>query len=100
MNTKIDTNEITNIIVACNAGVGASAMGASILAKKIKAAGLNIKVTNCAIKNLPSDVDIVVTHKDFTAAAIEHAGQAKHLSLTNFLDSKFYDRLVEELTTA
>ncbi|WP_298943986.1 PTS mannitol transporter subunit IICBA [uncultured Psychromonas sp.] len=94
---EVDMANVTNIIVACDAGMGSSAMGASLLAKKVKSAGLNISVTNCAINNLPGDVDIVITHKDLTPRAIKHAGHAKHLSLTNFLDSTLYDGLVSEL---
>lgn len=99
-NGAINMANVTNIIVACDAGMGSSAMGASLLAKKIKSAGLDINVTNCAINNLPGDVDIVITHKDLTARAIQHAAQAKHLSLTNFLDSSLYDGLVTELLAA
>jgi len=89
-NKEVNMSNVTKIIVACDAGMGSSAMGASLLAKKVKSAGLNISVTNCAINNLPGDVDIVITHKDLTPRAIKHAGQAKHLSLTNFLDSTLY----------
>jgi len=97
---NVNMAEVTKIIVACDAGMGSSAMGASLLAKKVKSAGLNISVTNCAINNLPGDVDIVVTHKDLTPRAVKHAAQAKHLSLTNFLDSALYDNLVSELVAA
>ena len=97
---EIKMADVTNIIVACDAGMGSSAMGASLLAKKVKSAGLNISVTNCAINNLPGDVDIVITHTDLTPRAIKHAGHAKHLSLNNFLDSALYDGLVAELLTA
>jgi len=94
---EVDMGKVNKIIVACDAGMGSSAMGASLLAKKVKSAGLDISVTNCAINNLPGDVDIVITHKDLTPRAIKHAGQAKHLSLTNFLDSTLYDGLVSEI---
>ena len=94
---EVDMGKVNKIIVACDAGMGSSAMGASLLAKKVKSAGLDISVTNCAINNLPNDVDIVITHKDLTPRAIKHAGQAKHLSLTNFLDSTLYDGLVSEI---
>ena len=98
--SSVNMGDVTKIIVACDAGMGSSAMGASLLAKKVKSAGLNISVTNSAINNLPGDVDIVITHKDLTPRAIKHAGQAKHLSLTNFLDSALYDGLVSELLAA
>jgi len=96
----VDMANVKKIIVACDAGMGSSAMGASLLAKKVKSAGLNISVTNCAINNLPGDVDVVITHKDLTPRAIKHAAQAKHLSLTNFLDSTLYDGLVAEIIAA
>tara|TARA_R110001583_G_scaffold164447_1_gene316921 strand:+ start:691 stop:2520 length:1830 start_codon:yes stop_codon:yes gene_type:complete len=97
---EINMANVTKIIVACDAGMGSSAMGASLLAKKVKSAGLNINVTNCAINNLPNDVDIVITHKDLTPRAIKHAANAKHLSLTNFLDSTLYDGLIAEIIAA
>ena len=96
----VDMSKVAKIIVACDAGMGSSAMGASLLSKKVKSAGLDINVTNSAINNLPGDVDIVITHKDLTPRAIKHAANAKHFSLTNFLDSTLYDGLVAELVAA
>lgn len=93
----VDFNKVAKIIVACDAGMGSSAMGASMLRKKVQAAGLNISVTNLAINNLPQDVDIVVTHKDLTDRAKQHAPNAHHISLTNFLDGATYDGLVQQL---
>ncbi|WP_392552323.1 PTS mannitol transporter subunit IICBA [Orbus wheelerorum] len=97
-----DSNEfdlalVKKIIVACDAGMGSSAMGAGVLNKKVKDAGLNISVTNLAINNLPTDVDIVITHRDLTERAKQHAPNAHHISLVNFLDSDLYNQLVESL---
>lgn len=89
--------EIRKIFVSCDAGMGSSAMGASLLRKKVQAAGLNIEVQNVAINDLPSDAQLVVTHKDLTARAEKQVPNAKHLSLNNFLDGAFYDDLVAEL---
>lgn len=97
---EINMAAVAKIIVACDAGMGSSAMGASLLAKKVKSAGLNISVTNCAINNLPADVEIVITHKDLTPRAVKQVTHAKHLSLSNFLDSGLYDGLVAELVAA
>ncbi|UJF18289.1 PTS mannitol transporter subunit IICBA [Vibrio sp. SS-MA-C1-2] len=96
----LDLAAVKKIIVACDAGMGSSAMGASLLRKKVQAAGLDISVTNLAINNLPGDVDIVVTHQDLTERARQHAPSAHHISLTNFLDSGTYDSLVAELVQA
>ncbi len=97
---EINMANVRKIIVACDAGMGSSAMGASLLRKKVEAANLNIDVTNLAINNLPGDVDIVVTHKDLTDRARKHAANAKHISLSNFLDNALYDNLVAELSAA
>ncbi|OIQ24882.1 PTS mannitol transporter subunit IICBA [uncultured Vibrio sp.] len=91
---------VRKIIVACDAGMGSSAMGASLLRKKVDAANLDINVTNLAINSLPGDVDIVVTHKDLTERARTHAANAHHISLNNFLDSSIYDSLVSDLVAA
>ncbi len=89
---------ISKIIVACDAGMGSSAMGASLLRKKIKDAKLDhITVTNCAINSLPADVDIVITHQDLTQRAMNHAPHAEHISLRNFLDGQVYSDLVTRL---
>ncbi len=91
------TSGVNKIIVACDAGMGSSAMGASMLRKKVQEAGLDISVTNLAINNLPQDVDIVITHKDLTDRARKHAPNAHHISLTNFLDNEMYNNLVSQL---
>lgn len=77
--------------------MGSSAMGASMLRKKVKDAGLDIEVANCAINDLPDNARLVITHQDLTLRAKQQVPTAMHLSLTNFLDNKFYDHLVSEL---
>ncbi|OCG02228.1 PTS mannitol transporter subunit IICBA [Gilliamella sp. wkB112] len=99
-NGAFDPAKVKKIIVACDAGMGSSAMGAGVLRKKVQDANLDITVTNLAINNLPSDADIVITHKDLTERAKQFAPNAHHISLTNFLDSELYSQLVSELVTA
>ncbi len=99
--TTSDLSHVRKIIVACDAGMGSSAMGAGVLRKKVQDAGLsNISVTNSAINNLPGDVDLVITHRDLTERAMRQAPQAQHISLTNFLDSGLYNDLTERLVNA
>lgn len=96
-----DLSTVRKIIVACDAGMGSSGMGAGVLRKKVQDAGLkNVSVTNSAINNLPEDVDLVITHRDLTERALRHAPQAQHISLTNFLDSQLYSDLVARLVAA
>ena len=99
-NGKLDLTKVKKIIVACDAGMGSSAMGAGVLRKKIEDTHLDINVTNLAINNLPTDADIIITHKDLTARAKQYAPNAYHISLTNFLDSDLYNQLVNDLIKA
>ncbi len=96
----VDLATVQSIIVACDAGMGSSAMGASMLRKKVQDVGLNVHVTNLAINSLPESADIVITHKDLTGRARKHAPNAHHISLTNFLDSEMYNQLVTKLLAA
>ncbi|CAH7096792.1 mannitol-specific PTS enzyme IICBA component [Vibrio chagasii] len=96
----INLADVKAVYVACDAGMGSSAMGAGLLRKKVDAAGLNITVTNYAINNLPADSQIVITHKDLTDRARKTIPGAMHMSLNNFLDGAVYDNLVAELVDA
>ncbi|MEZ9056603.1 PTS mannitol transporter subunit IICBA [Vibrio pelagius] len=96
----INLADVKAVYVACDAGMGSSAMGAGLLRKKVDAAGLDITVTNYAINNLPADSQIVITHKDLTDRARKTIPGAMHMSLSNFLDGAVYDNLVAELIEA
>ncbi|WP_406635339.1 PTS mannitol transporter subunit IICBA [Pseudarthrobacter quantipunctorum] len=87
---------VRNIVFACDAGMGSSAMGASVLRNKIKAAGFpDVKVTNAAIANLRDDYDVVITHQDLTERAKPATSSAVHYSVDNFMSSPRYDEIVD-----
>lgn len=87
---------VKNIVFACDAGMGSSAMGASVLRNKIKAAGFpDVKVTNSAIANLSDTYDVVITHQDLTERAKPVTASAVHVSVDNFMNSPRYDEIVE-----
>lgn len=88
---------VNKIVFACDAGMGSSAMGASVLRKKLQSAGVNITVVNSAVSEIPADADIVVTQKTLTDRAIASNPAAEHISIDNFLKSPKYDELVERL---
>jgi mannitol PTS system EIICBA or EIICB component len=88
---------VRKIVFACDAGMGSSAMGASLLRGKVQKAGLSVTVTNTAINELPADADLVITHSSLTPRAKEKLPHAEHLSVDDFLKSPVYDQLVERL---
>jgi len=91
------SSDVKKIVFACDAGMGSSAMGASILRNKVQKANLNIEVTNTAINQIPNDADIVITHQNLTDRAKEKLPNAYHVSVENFLNSPKYDELMETL---
>ncbi|WP_104179240.1 PTS mannitol transporter subunit IICBA [Arthrobacter sp. B0490] len=94
--TSATNGPIRNIVFACDAGMGSSAMGASVLRNKIKAAGFpDVKVVNLAIANLKDDYDVVVTHQDLAARAEPLTQSATHVSVDNFMNSPRYEEIVE-----
>jgi PTS system mannitol-specific IIC component len=91
--TKINT-----IVFACDAGMGSSAMGATVVRNKLKKAGITgVTVENKAIANLTDDVDIVITQQQLTDRAKQKAPHAQHVSVDNFMASPKYDELVAEV---
>lgn len=88
---------IKKIIFACDAGMGSSAMGASVLRNKVKGANLAIEVVNAAISQLPTDGDLIVTHVDLADRVKKARPDTNVVTVTNFLDNKQYDELVNTL---
>ncbi|WP_138754968.1 PTS mannitol transporter subunit IICB [Paenibacillus sinopodophylli] len=96
--TQLSRDQVNKIVFSCDAGMGSSAMGASILRKKITTAGLPIIVINTAISDIPDDANVVITHKTLTERARQKAPNAEHISIDNFLKSPEYDLLVQRLS--
>jgi PTS system mannitol-specific IIC component len=89
---------IHSVVFACDAGMGSSAMGASVLRKKFTDAGLaDVTVVNKAIANLDDGFDLVVSHQDLTDRARQKTPSALHVSVENFMASPRYDEIVELL---
>jgi mannitol PTS system EIICBA or EIICB component len=92
------TEPIRKVVFACDAGMGSSAMGASVLRNKLKKAGFeDVSVVNVAIANLDDSYDLVVTHQDLTLRAMDKTPSAQHVSVENFMNSPKYDAIVEEV---
>lgn len=87
--------KISTVVFACDAGMGSSAMGASVLRKKLEKAGVSdVTVTNKAIANLDGSEDLIITHKDLTDRAKNVNARAVHVSVDNFMNSPKYDEVV------
>lgn len=94
--SAVGAGRVRSIVFACDAGMGSSAMGASVLRKKIHDAGYtDVTVVNQAISNLRDDHEVVVTHQDLTERARRQTPSAVHVSVDNFMASPRYDEVVE-----
>ncbi|WP_210479755.1 PTS mannitol transporter subunit IICB [Naasia sp. SYSU D00948] len=93
-----DRKPLRNIVFACDAGMGSSAMGATVLRNKIKKAGIEgVTVVNKAIANLDDSADLVITQRELTPRAERQAPHAEHVSVDNFMNSPRYDEVVQEV---
>ena len=99
--TAVLNRPIHSIVFACDAGMGSSAMGASVLRSKLKKAGItDVTVVNLAVANLHDDADIVISQRELTDRARRQAPTSVHLSVDNFMNSPVYDTVVEEARAA
>lgn len=69
--TTIPAADITVLYVACDAGMGSSAMLASTIRKQLKKT--DVEVRHVPVQNLPADARVVVTHQSLSALAREKA---------------------------
>ncbi|MDH6368069.1 MULTISPECIES: PTS mannitol transporter subunit IICB [unclassified Breznakia] len=88
---------ITKVVFACDAGMGSSAMGATTLTKKLKDAGMDLKVEHYAIEEIPKDAQIIVTHQSLADRVRSTVPSATVMEITNFMGGEEYDRIVEEI---
>ncbi len=89
---------ISKIVFACDAGMGSSAMGATVLSKKLREAGLDIQVHHSSIEDIPRDVQIVVTHHELMERVKKAVPNAQLVTITNFMEAPEYDELVNQLS--
>ena len=95
---NVDVKSVKKIVFACDAGMGSSAMGATMLRNKLKDAGITgIEVIHHPVSEIPGDCQIVVTHHELSGRASQRAPQARIIPIRNFMGAPEYDALVTEL---
>ena len=98
---SVDIHAVKKIVFACDAGMGSSAMGATMLRSKLKDAGITgIEVIHHPVSEIPGDCQIVVTHHELSGRAAQRAPQARIIPIHNFMGAPEYDALVDELLAA
>lgn len=98
ISTEMKKNGVIKIAFACDAGMGSSAMGATVLKKKIDKAEIkDIEVMHTPVSSIPADIDIVVTHEELGERAAHSNPNARLILITNFLAAPEYDELIVDL---
>jgi PTS system mannitol-specific IIC component len=96
--TAVLERPIRNIVFACDAGMGSSVMGASVLRDKLKKAGITgVTVVNKAVANLQDDADLVISQSQLTDRAKLKAPNSVHMQVDNFMNSPVYDTVVRDV---
>lgn len=92
------SNNRLEICVSCDAGMGSSAMGATLLRKKLTKEGIkNIKVVNSSIDSIPVTSNIIVVHRQLIdRMTIDTTGKDIFV-IDDFMDSGFYDALAKKI---
>lgn len=95
--TKV--TEIQKILFACDAGMGSSAMGASIMRRQLKESGVSIPVDYTSIYRVQDDPHLLlITQNELKHLAEMQAPNAQIVTIGNFLDRTEYTKVVEMLT--
>ncbi|MHC1685695.1 MAG: PTS mannitol transporter subunit IICB [Clostridiaceae bacterium] len=96
---KISKSDISLIVFACDAGMGSSAMGESILKKALKDAGItDIDVKHSPVDDIPKDANVVFTQENLVERAKKSASSdARIITVKNFLDRSKYESFINEL---
>jgi len=85
------------IVFACDAGMGSSVIGQSVLKQKLREAGLEVAVEHSAVSELSPLTEVVVSHASLSPRVRAAAPRASVYAIEDFISSPVYDELVAEL---
>lgn len=89
---------INKIAFACDAGMGSSAMGASMLKTQLNKAGVYAEVVHASIHRIPQDVDVVVTNENLVDAAKKSVVDGVPvLAIHEFLNQEEHKQIVAKI---
>lgn len=95
--TKV--TEIRTILFACDAGMGSSAMGASLMRQQLQASGISIPVDYTSIYRVNDDPHLLlITQNELKHLAETQAPHAQLVTIGNFLDQEEYTKVITMLT--
>ena len=86
-----------SIVFACDAGMGSSVIGQSVLKQKLEEAGIEVRVEHAAVSDLSPLAEVVISHASLSPRVRAAAPQATVYAIEDFVSSPVYDEIVAEL---
>ncbi|AST57711.1 PTS mannitol-specific IIC component [Thermoanaerobacterium thermosaccharolyticum] len=90
--------KIKTIVFACDAGMGSSVMGVSLMKNKLNKAMLEINVEHCAVKDIPESADIIITSKALEERVYDTIKKYNKsipvFGVPNLLEDSEYDKII------
>lgn len=91
---SVHMHPIECVYFTCDAGMGSSAMGASIFEKKYPSF---TRVEHCSIDDIPKHAQCIITYVDLVPRVKQHYQSALILGIRDFLDANQYDDVYDIL---
>ncbi|MFC4565677.1 PTS mannitol transporter subunit IICB [Nocardiopsis mangrovi] len=87
----INGAQVGKVVVACDAGMGSSALLTSTLTKKL--AAYSVGVSHTSVDRIPDDADVVLVHANLAERARRNAPGKVVLTFQAYLGDPVFDRL-------
>jgi mannitol PTS system EIICBA or EIICB component len=95
---EVSTPVTQSVLFVCEAGLGSSVMGQSVLGRKLRQAGIDVAVDHTALSSLPLRPGVVVVHRSLAARVRELAPTAEIYAVDEFISTPVYDELIRRLS--
>lgn len=90
--------KIEKVVFACDAGMGSSVMGASMLKNQFNKLGLDLAVDHVSLNDLTEDIDVIVTSVNLYERALKQAPEGVPvIKIENFLDGAEQKRIAQTI---
>jgi mannitol-specific phosphotransferase system IIBC component len=93
--TTIAAADVHKIVLACEAGMGSSALVVSQLKRQL--AGLPVTVEHTAVARIPADADLVITHRSLAERARQVVAGKPVIPFDTFIGDPVFSRVADAL---
>ena len=95
--TQIEAADVHKIVLACEAGMGSSALVVSQLKRQL--AGLPITIEHTAVGRIPDDADLILCHRSLAERATQVAPGRVVIPFDTFIGDPVFARVIDALRT-